>query len=160
MIQIPKKLLSAVFVLVALMVTNVVGVAQEQPVAPPEQVVTAPPASASVDQILQELSTIGPEALAARVNEMKTQSQQLGVQAAELRTKAAELDAQVQAITAQVETVEKFTAALSAAMQPEAVPAPPAPEETPAAATPAPADATATASAPETPPAQVAEAGK
>lgn len=98
----------------------------------------------SVDKVITDLAAIGPDALLARVVELKTQVATLTTQANEMRTKAGELDAQAAALTAQIAAVEKFTTELAKAMNPS----PPA-EATPAEAAPAPAaEAAAPAAAP------------
>lgn len=105
-----------------------------------------------LDKVIADLAKVGPDALLARVKELKDKSVALNKEAAGLRTKADQLDAQAATLKAQVDAVEKFTTELAKAMAP-----PPAPAPTPAApaATPAPAPAKPAEPAPAKPAAPV-----
>ena len=82
-----------------------------------------PPA---LDKVIADLAAVGPEALLARVKELKAQSVALNKEATDLRTKADQLDAQSTALKQQIAAVEKFTTELAKAMAPPApAPAPP-----------------------------------
>lgn len=119
------------------------------------------PAKPSVDQIVKDIAAIGPDALLARVKQLKDEAANLNKAAGELRKQADGLDGQANALRAQIAAVEKFTTELVNAMAPPAPPAAPAPatpaaQPAPAAAAPAPAAEPAPAAA--APPAEAAPA--
>ena len=100
----------------------------EEPAAPP-----AP----NVDQVLSDLAKIGPDALVARVNELKAAIAAKEKEAADLAAQSEAKKKEAEALKAQVATIEGFTKAVTAAMAPPpekpAEPAPAAeakPEET------------------------------
>jgi 2-oxoglutarate dehydrogenase E2 component (dihydrolipoamide succinyltransferase) len=121
----------------------------------------APPAP-DVNKVIEDMAAIGPDALLARVKELKAVEQNTVQQAAELRAQADQKDSEANALRARIAAVEKFTAELTAAMTP---PAPkPAPEATPAAApppaepVPAPAEVAQAPAEPALAPAEMAAA--
>lgn len=106
-----------------------------------------------VNKVLEDMAAIGPDALLARVKELRATEQQLKNQAAELRKQADQKDAEAAALRKRIETVEKFTADLVAATKPpEPKPAPeakPAAQPAPAKPEPQPAPAPAEQPAPQ-----------
>ena len=109
------------------------------------------PKPPDVNAVIEQMAAVGPEALLARVKELKTAETDLAGQAAALRQQADQKDAEAAALRARIAAVEKFTGDLAAmaapppapvAAQPAAAPTPAAPAMAPAAApTPAPAEA-------------------
>lgn len=98
------------------------------------------PAKPDVNKVIEEIAAVGPEALLARVKELKSAQEQLKKQAADLRKQADQKDAEAKQLQARIAAVEKFTSDLMAAAKPaEPKPAPeakpaaqPAPEQKPA----------------------------
>jgi len=129
----------------------------------------APPAP-DVNAVIEQMAAVGPEALLARVKELRAAETDLVGQAAALRQQADQKDAEAAAVRARIAAVEKFTGELAAMITPPPAPAPaeaqpaaaPAPAEAapaPAEAAPAPAPAEAAPAAPaETAPAPAAPA--
>ena len=76
------------------------------------------PPKPSVDQIVKDIAAIGPDALLARVKQLKDEVAKLNGQAGELRKQADGLDGQANALRTQIAAVEKFTNELVAAMAP------------------------------------------
>lgn len=91
--------------------------AEEKPAeaAPAEE-----PAGPNVDKVLEELATIGPEALVARVKEMQAQVDAKQKEAADLRAKAEAAQAEAEALKQRIATIEGFTKAVNDAMAPPA----------------------------------------
>jgi len=118
----------------------------------------APPPP-DVNAVIEQMAAVGPDALLARVKELKAAEAELLKQAADLRTQADQKDAEVNALRARIAAVEKFTSDLAAMSAPPAPPAPPAEAQPaaapPAEAAPAPAPAEA-AAAPAPAPAEMA----
>lgn len=81
----------------------------------------APPAP-DVNKVIEDLATVGPEALLSRVKELKTAEQALKDEAAALRAQADQKDAEAAAARARVEAVERFTNDLATAMAPTPAP--------------------------------------
>lgn len=118
----------------------------------------APPPP-DVNAVIEQMAAVGPDALLARVKELKAAEADLVKQAADLRAQADQKDADVNALRARIAAVEKFTADLAAMSAPPPPPAEAQPAAAPPAeAAPAPAE-TAAAPAPEAaPPAEAAPA--
>jgi pyruvate dehydrogenase E2 component (dihydrolipoamide acetyltransferase) len=96
------------------------------------------PAAPDVNAVIEQMAAVGPEALLARVKELRAAEADLAGQATALRQQADQKDAEAAAVRARIAAVEKFTGELAAMIAPP--PAPPAAEAQPAAA-PAPAEA-------------------
>jgi len=73
----------------------------------------------NVDKVLEELAAIGPEALLKRVDEMKAQVKATEEEAAKLRSQADAKAKEAEALKQRIQTIEKFTADLNKAMNPE-----------------------------------------
>ncbi len=113
----------------------------------------APPPP-DVNAVIEQMAAVGPDALLARVKELKAAEGDLVKQATDLRTQADQKDAEANALRARIAAVEKFTTDLAAMSAPPA-PAAPAPAEAAPAPAPAPAEA---AAAPAPAPAEMAAA--
>ena len=118
-----------------------------------------------VNQVIEQMAAVGPEALLARVKELKSAEQGLVKQAGDLRAQADQKDKEAEALRARIAAVEKFTAALAAAMAPPPLPelakeakAEPAPAPAEAAPAPPPAEAAAPPAEQPAPPAEAAPA--
>jgi len=105
----------------------------------------APGASADdakVNQLIEEIAEVGPEALVARVAELKKQEEALRKEAETLRKQAAEKEAAAKATQKRVQAVETFLAKMAEmapqkpADQPEQAKADAPPANTPEEATP------------------------
>ncbi len=84
-----------------------------------------------VNKVIEEIAAVGPDALLARVQELKASERQLKKQAADLRKQADQKEAEAARLRQRIAAVEKFTSELVAATKP-AEPKP-APEAKPAA---------------------------
>lgn len=105
------------------------------------------PESPDVNQVIEDMAAVGPDALLSRVKELKQSEQALKAEADALREQAAQKEAEAEAMRARIQAVEQFTNELATAMSP---PPPPAPQvEQPVVAAP---------SEPETPEAPAAPA--
>jgi hypothetical protein len=115
----------ALLLLAALTAAAPHAIAQEAPPAEAAPAPEAPPAP-NPDAVLEEIAKIGPEALFARINELKQQLDSLAAEAEAARLRAEETAAQYAAVRAKVEAFEKLMASFQAAMTPpaEAAPAP------------------------------------
>lgn len=81
--------------------------------------------SPDVNRVIEDMATVGPEALLSRVKELKQSEQALEDEAAALRAQADQKEAEAAATRARIEAVERFTSELATAMNP---PQPTAPE--------------------------------
>lgn len=108
------------------------------------------PAPPDVNAVIEQMAAVGPEALLARVKELRTAETDLVGQAAALRQQADQKDAEAAALRARIAAVEKFTGDLAAMIAPPPAAAPVAaqPAAAPAPAEAAPAEAAAPAPAP------------
>lgn len=105
----------------------------------------------NVDTVMDQVAAVGPDALIARVKELKAAEAALKNEAAELRKQADQKDQAAAQMQTRIAAVEKFLTDLNAAMNP----APPAPAEAKPAAEAAPAPAPAEEKPAEaTPPAE------
>ncbi len=102
------------------------------------------PAKPDVDAVVEQIAAIGPEALVARVKELKAAEGNLKQEAVQLRQQADAKDKEAEAIRNRVAAVEKFLTDLNAVMNPQ----PPAEPAAQPAADPAPAPAAEPAAAP------------
>ena len=90
-------------------------------------------AKPNADKVIEELSTVGPEALLTRINELKAQAEKLDAEARALREKSEAMARQATTLRNRVVAVEKFVAAFVNAVKPPAEPpAQPPPEPQPA----------------------------
>ena len=116
--------------------------------------------TSQVDKVMEGFAALGPEALLARLSELRKQTIDLSNEAKALREKAAELDQRSTAIRKRIDAVESFTAALAALMNPPkeppaqeakqpSAPETAAPETTAAAETPPSPETPAAAETPE-----------
>lgn len=85
-----------------------------------EEAKPAEPQGPNIDKVLEELSKIGPEALVARVNELKAQVAAKEKEATDAQAAADAKKAEVAALKAKIATIENFTKAVTAAMAPPA----------------------------------------
>lgn len=131
------------------------SLAQEASAAEAAPAPETPPAP-NPDAVLEEIAKIGPEALFARINELKQQVETLAAEAEAARLRAEEAAAQYAAVRAKVEAFEKLMASFQAALTPPAEAAP----EAMAMAEAAPAEAAPPAEMPaaEAPPATESDA--
>ncbi len=122
------------------------------------------PAPPDVNAVIEQMAAVGPEALLARVKELRAVETDLVGQATALRQQADQKDAEAAALRARIAAVEKFTGDLAALTAPPPAPAPveaqPAAAPAPAEAAPAPAEIAAAPAdaAPAAAPAEAAPA--
>jgi uncharacterized protein (DUF3084 family) len=101
----------------------------------------------NVDAVMDQVAAVGPDALIARVKELKAAEEQLKKESAELRQQADQKDKAAEQMRTRIAAVEKFLNELNVAMNPQPAPA----EEATPAAEEAPAEAPAPAPAEEKP---------
>lgn len=82
----------------------------------PAEPAAADPAAPTPDAVIAELMKIGPDALAARVAELKTAIEEKTKQAQDLRAQADRLDAETKAFAAQLAALDGHVKALSAVL--------------------------------------------